>query len=176
QAPEAAGAGGQAGARDRPAALRRGALMAQAILLKDVEDLGVRGDAVDVSPGYLRNYLVPRKLAQPATKGSLEEAERRREATEKAEREQAERAQETAALLSKTVLTIHHRAGEDGKLFGSVTGKDIADAIAEARGPRGERKRHSLDNPIRDVGTYMVEVELPGGATARVKTIVAEQK
>ena len=88
--------------------------MAQAILLRDVEGLGERGTAVDVSPGYLRNYLVPRKLAQPATQGALEEAARRREAQERAEREQAERAQETAALLSKTVLTITHRAGEDG--------------------------------------------------------------
>jgi large subunit ribosomal protein L9 len=150
--------------------------MAQAILLRDVEDLGVRGDAVDVSPGYLRNYLVPRKLAQPATKGSLEEAQRRREATEKAEREQAERAQETAALLSKTVLTIHHRAGEDGKLFGSVTGKDIADAIREARDLRIDRRKVQLEQPIHSIGTYMVDVELPGGATASVKTIVAEEK
>jgi large subunit ribosomal protein L9 len=148
----------------------------QAILLKDVESLGQAGEAVEVSPGYLRNYLVPRKLAQPATKGALEDAVRRREAAERAAREAAERAGETAALLSKTVLTIHHRAGEDGKLFGSVTAKEIAEAIAEARGLRVERKRIRLDDPIRDVGTYMVEVELPGGATARIKTIVAEQK
>ncbi len=111
--------------------------MAQAILLQDVESLGTRGQAVDVSPGYLRNYLVPRRLAQPATKGALEEAQRRREAEEQAEREQAERASETAALLSKTVLTIHHRAGEDGKLYGSVTAKDIGDAIRDAREPQG---------------------------------------
>jgi len=150
--------------------------MAQAILLKDVDDLGVRGDAVDVSPGYLRNYLVPRKLAQPATKGSLEEAQRQRAAAEKAEREQAERAQETAALLSKTVLTIHHRAGEDGKLFGSVTGKDIVDAIREARDLRIDRRKVQLEQPIHSIGTYMVDVELPGGATASVKTIVAEEK
>ena len=150
--------------------------MAQAILLKDVDDLGVRGDAVDVSPGYLRNYLVPRKLAQPATKGSLEEAQRRREVAERAEAEAAERAQETAALLSKTVLTIHHRAGEDGKLFGSVTGKDIADAIREARDLRIDRRKVRLEQPIHEIGTYMVDVELAGGTTASVKTIVAEEK
>src|SRR5437762_10199853 len=149
--------------------------MTQAILLKDVDSLGQAGEAVDVSPGYLRNYLVPRKLAQPATQGALEEAERRREAAERAAQEAAERAGETAALLSKTVLTIHHRAGEDGKLFGSVTAKEIAEAIAEARGLRVERKRIRLDDPIREVGTYMVEVEV-GGDTARVKTIVAEEK
>jgi large subunit ribosomal protein L9 len=150
--------------------------MAQAILLQDVDSLGERGDAVEVSPGYLRNYLVPRRLAQPATKGALAEAQRRREAAERAEREAAERAEETAALLSKTVLTIHHRAGEDGKLFGSVTAKDIADAIRDARELRIDRRKVRLEQPIHEIGTYMVDVELPGGATAAVKTIVAEEK
>ena len=150
--------------------------MAQAILLKDVEGLGGVGDAIEVSPGYLRNFLVPRKLAQPATKGALVEAARRREAAEKASREALERAGETAALLSKTVLTITHRAGEDGRLFGSVTSKEIAQAIQEARGLKIDRKRIRLDEGIREVGTYMVEIEVPGGATASVKTIVAEQR
>jgi large subunit ribosomal protein L9 len=150
--------------------------MAQAILLKDVESLGKAGEAIDVSPGYLRNYLLPRKLAQPATAGSLEEARRRQEAAERAAREASERAEENAALLAKTVLTIQHRAGEDGKLYGSVTSKEIADAISEARGMRVDRKRIRLDDPIRELGTYMVEIELGGGATARIKTIVAEEK
>jgi len=150
--------------------------VAQAILLKDVEDLGVAGDAVDVSPGYLRNYLVPRKLAQPATDASLQEAMRRREAAERAAQEAADRAEETAALLAKTVLTIQHRAGEDGKLYGSVTNAEIAEAISEARGLRVDRKKIRLEEPIREVGTYMIEIEVSGGATARVKTIVAEQK
>ena len=150
--------------------------MAQAILLQDVENLGTRGEAVEVSPGYLRNYLLPRKLAQPATKGALEEAQRRQEAQEKAERESAERAQETAALLSKTVLTIHHRAGEDGKLFGSVTSKEIADGIRDARDLKVDRRKIKLEEPIHEIGTYMVDIELAGGVTASVKTIVAEQK
>jgi large subunit ribosomal protein L9 len=150
--------------------------MAQAILLKDVENLGQAGEAIDVSPGYLRNYLLPRRLAQPATAGALEEARRRQEVAERAAREASERAGETAALLSKTVLTIQHRAGEDGKLYGSVTGKEIAEAIAEARGLKVDRRKIRLEDPIREVGTYMVEIELGGGATARIKTIVAEQK
>ncbi len=150
--------------------------MAQAILLKDVESLGSAGDAVDVSPGYLRNYLVPRKLAQAATQASLEEAQRRREVAEKAAQEALDRAEQTAALLSKTVLTINHRAGEDGRLYGSVTSAEIADAIAEARGLKVDRRKIQLSEPIREIGTYMVDVELPGGATASVKTIVAEQK
>ncbi len=150
--------------------------MAQAILLADVENLGSRGDAVEVSPGYLRNYLLPRKLAQPATKGALEEAQRRREVQERAEREGAERAQETAALLSKTVLTIHHRAGEDGKLFGSVTTKEIADGIRDARDLRIDHRKIQLEEPIHEIGTYMVDVEVASGVTASVKTIVAEEK
>ena len=150
--------------------------MAQAILLKDVEALGKAGEAVDVSSGYLRNYLLPRKLAQPATKGALEDAQRRQQAAERSAAEAAERAGETGALLSKTVLTIQHRAGEDGRLFGSVTTKEVADAIQEARGLRIDRKRIRLEEPIREVGTYMVDVDVGGGVTATVKTIVAEQK
>ena len=150
--------------------------MAQAILLQDVTDLGAQGDAVEVSPGYLRNYLVPRKLAQPATDAALEQAQRRREAAERAEREAAARAEQTAALLSKTVLTIHHRAGEDGKLFGSVTSKEIAEAIRDARDLRIDRRKIRLEQPIHEIGTYMVEIEIQGGATASVKTIIAEQK
>jgi large subunit ribosomal protein L9 len=148
--------------------------MAQAILLKDVENLGSAGEPVDVSSGYLRNYLIPRKLAQPATQASLEDAQRRREAAERAAKEAAERAGETVALLSKTVLTIQHRAGEDGRLFGSVTNAEIADAIAEARGLRIDRKKIRLEEPIREVGTFMVDVEVASGEIARVKTIVAE--
>jgi large subunit ribosomal protein L9 len=150
--------------------------MAQAILLAEVEGLGEAGDAIDVSPGYLRNYLIPRKLAQPATAASLEEAQRRRERAEEAERRAAERAEETVGLLSKTVLTISHRAGEDGRLFGSVTASEIADAIQAARGIKVDRKKIRLTEPIRETGTYMVEVELVGGSTATVKTIVAEAK
>jgi large subunit ribosomal protein L9 len=150
--------------------------MAQAILLAEVEGLGEPGDAIDVSPGYLRNYLVPRKLAQPATAASLEEARRRAERASEAERQAAERAGETAALLSKTVLTISHRAGEDGKLFGSVTANEIAEAIQAARGIKVDRKKIQLPEPIRETGTYMVDVDLPGEHKATLKTIVAEAK
>ena len=150
--------------------------MAEAVLLKDVDGLGDAGDAVDVSPGYLRNYLVPRQLAQPATKGALEEARRRLERAEAEERQAAERAGENAALLSKTVLTINHQAGEDGKLFGSVTTKEIADAIQAARGLKVDRRKIRLEEPLRETGTYMVEIEVGGGLTASVKTIVAEAK
>jgi large subunit ribosomal protein L9 len=149
--------------------------MAQAILLQDVDTLGERGAVVDVAPGYLRNYLVPRKLAQPATPASIAEAERRREAAERAEAEAAERAEETAALLRKTVLTISHQAGDDGRLFGSVTATEIADAVKQARGLKLDRRKVQLEEPIRATGTHMVTVEVAEGVLAEVKTIVTAE-
>jgi large subunit ribosomal protein L9 len=144
----------------------------QAILLQDVEALGERGAVVDVSPGYLRNYLVPRKLAEPATAGSIQAAQRRQEAAERAKREAEERAQESANVLGRTVLTIPQQAGEDGRLYGSVTPQDIADAIRDARGIRMDRRKIHLEEPIRHTGTYMVVVEVADGVTAAVKTMV----
>jgi large subunit ribosomal protein L9 len=144
----------------------------QAILLKDVDSLGERGAVVDVSAGYLRNYLVPRKLAAPATAASIKAVLRQQEAAERAKREAEERAQESAGLLGRTVLTIPQQAGEDGRLFGSVTPQDIADAIRDARGIRVDRRKIHLEEPIRHTGTYMVVVEVADGVTAAVKTMV----
>lgn len=149
--------------------------MAQAILLQDVESLGERGHVVDVAPGYLRNYLVPRKLAQPATEGALEEARRRMEATERAAKARTEREAEAAGLLSKTVLTIHQRAGEDGKLFGSVGPREIVEALDEARDLRIDKRQVRLEQPLRELGTFMVEIELSDGTVAAVKTIISEE-
>jgi large subunit ribosomal protein L9 len=150
--------------------------MTQAILLEDVDQLGRRGEPVDVSPGYLRNYLIPRKLAAAATPGALEEAQRRAAAAEKVEQARAEREEQAASLLSKTVLTIYQRAGEDGKLFGSVGAKEIVDAIRDARDLRIDRRKVRLEQPIREIGTHMVEIELADGAVATVKTIVTEER
>jgi large subunit ribosomal protein L9 len=146
--------------------------MPEAILLQDVETLGEQGKVVEVSKGYLRNYLLPRKLAEPATAGSIQAASRRREAAERAQHEAEERAQETAAVLGRTVLTIPQQAGEDGRLFGSVTPQDIADAIRDARGLRVDRRKIHLEEPIRHTGTYMVVVEIADEVTAAVKTMV----
>ena len=149
--------------------------MTQAILLKDVEPLGERGDIVDVAPGYLRNYLLPRKLAHTATPASIAEAKRRMEAAEQAKQEAEERSQENAALLSRTVLTISQPAGEDGRLFGSVTAQDVVEAIRQARDLKLDRRRVHLENPIRTTGTHMVTIEVAEGVTASVKTIVTAE-
>src|SRR5450631_1522144 len=150
--------------------------MPQAILIQDVESLGERGSVVDVSAGYLRNYLLPRKLAEPATTSSIKAATKRREDAERAQREAQERMRESAAVLGRTVLTIPQQAGDDGRLFGSVTTQDIADAIRDARGIRIDRRKVHLDDPIRHIGTYMVVVEIADGVTAAVKTMVVEQR
>ena len=149
--------------------------MAQAILLQAVETLGDRGEVVDVSPGYLRNFLVPRKLAQPATPGAIAEAQRRLAAAEEAAKEAADRAEENAALLTKTVLTIPQPAGDDGRLFGSVTAQDIVDAVKQARGIRLDRRKVQLEHPIKTTGTHMVTVEVSEGVTAEIKTIVTPE-
>jgi large subunit ribosomal protein L9 len=148
--------------------------MPQAILLQDHETLGERGTVVDVSKGYLRNYLIPRKLAEPATKGSIAAAERRQEVASRALEQATTKARDNAELLNKTVLTITHQAGDDGRLFGSVTSQDIVDAIREARGIKIDRRKVHLDEPIKHVGTYVVVVEVGDDVTANVKTIVSE--
>jgi len=150
--------------------------MPQAILLDDVDQLGTKGAVVDVSKGYLRNYLIPRKLAEPATRGSIKAAAQRQAAAERAVAEAERKAQDTAAVLNKTVLTITHQAGDDGRLFGSVTTEDLSDAIRDARGLRIDRRHIHLDEPIKTVGTHMVIVEVAPGVQATVKTMVVEQR
>jgi len=149
--------------------------MAQAILLKDVDTLGERGDVIDVTPGYLRNYLAPRKLAEAATSGALAQAKAAKEAAERAEIDKVERAEENAALLRKTVLTISQQAGDDGRLFGSVTPQEIAKAIKQARGIKVDKRNIHLEEPIKFTGTHMVTVEVSEGVTAEIKTIVTHE-
>ncbi len=150
--------------------------MPEVILLQDVERLGEKGQVVDVSKGYLRNFLEPRRLARPATKGLLEEARQRAEAAERAAAEAVTRAQDVAGVLNRTVLTIALQAGDDGRLFGSVTALDIVDAVRDVRGVELDRRKVRLEEPIRNVGTYMVEVEVEAGVTATIKTIDTDQR
>ncbi|MDO9356891.1 MAG: 50S ribosomal protein L9 [Solirubrobacteraceae bacterium] len=146
--------------------------MAQVILLKDVAQLGSKGDVVDVTKGYLRNFLLPRKLASHATDAAIAAATKRMQEEERQKREAIERSQENAVTLGRTVLTIEQQAGEDGRLFGSVTAQDIADAIKDARGIKVDKAAVRLPEAIKTVGTHMVEVEVPGGAIATLKTMV----
>jgi large subunit ribosomal protein L9 len=144
----------------------------QVILKQDVEKIGQRGDIVDVSRGYVRNFLVPRGLAEIATPSRLEEA--RREMAEAEEREQriAERASEVAETLNKSVITIEARTGEDERLFGSVTTANIVSAIERARSIRLDRRRVKLEEPIKSLGTHQVPIQVHGDIEASVKVIV----
>ena len=144
----------------------------QVILKQDVEKIGRRGDIVDVSRGYVRNFLVPRGLAEMATPTRLEEVHREMAETEERDRRMAERAGEVAETLNKSVITIEARTGEDERLFGSVTAANIADAIDRARGVRVDRRRIKLEEPIRSLGTHQVPVQVYGDIEASVKVIV----
>ena len=144
----------------------------QVILTQDVEKIGQRGDIVDVSRGYVRNFLAPRNLAEVATPAKMEEARRQMEEAEEREQRMAERSEEIAATLNKSVITIEARTGEDERLFGSVTAANIADAIQRARDLRVDRRRIMLDEPIKSLGTHQVPVQVHGDVQASVKVIV----
>lgn len=144
----------------------------QVILKQDVEKVGQQGEIVDLSRGYVRNYLVPRGLAEVATAGKLEEARNEMEQAAERERRTAERAEEIAATLNKSVITIEARTGEDERLFGSVTAANIASAIERAREIHVDRRKIRLDEPIRALGTYQVPIQVHGDVEATVKIIV----
>ena len=144
----------------------------QVILKQDVEKIGRRGDIVDVSRGYVRNFLVPRGLAEMATPTRLEEVRREMADAEERNRRMAERAGEIAETLNKSVITIEARTGEEERLFGSVTAANIAEAIDRARGVRVDRRRIRLEEPIRSLGTHQVPVQVHGDVEASVKVIV----
>ena len=144
----------------------------QVILTQDVDKIGQRGDIVDVSRGYVRNFLVPRNLAEVATPGKMEEARREMAASEERDRRLAERAEEVAAILNKTVITIEARTGEDERLFGSVTAANVATDVEKARGVRLDRRRIRLEEPIKSLGTHQVPIQVHGDVEASVKVIV----
>lgn len=145
------------------------------ILLQDVENLGDKGKVVSVSDGYVRNYLLPRKLVEVASPGKIEEIRRRQEAEEAKKIKDVERVGETAEILGKTVITVAAKAGEDGKLFGSVTSADISKGIFQARAVKIDKKKINLEEPIKELGDYMVEVEVNPGVITKVKVIVAAE-
>jgi large subunit ribosomal protein L9 len=145
----------------------------QAILLTEVQGLGEAGTVVNVARGYMRNFLLPRGMAEIATPARIAEVQRREEQRRAAEVKAAEQARELVDLLGRTILTLKAKAGDDGRLFGSITAADVATAIEEARQVKVDRRHISVDPPIRALGTYSVPIELAPGLTAEVKTIVS---
>lgn len=138
------------------------------VLRQQVEKLGDPGDLVTVSGGYARNYLIPRGLAVPATKGNLKQASDW--ASSRASREAKERSNAEAlkARLEAQPLAVTAQAGPDGRLFGSVTASDVSQALASQLGIEIDRHGVELPEPIRHLGVHDVRVPLGGGVTAAV--------
>ena len=138
------------------------------ILQKEVDKLGVPGDVVTVADGYARNYLVPRGLAVPASKGAVRHAETLRRAHDERTAKARKEAEELAERLRATTLRVRVKAGEDGKLFGSVTAHDLAEEIERQSGESLDRRLVHLDEPIRSLGTHEVHVRLHPEVTATI--------
>jgi large subunit ribosomal protein L9 len=147
------------------------------ILLQDVDKLGKKGELANVSDGYARNYLFPRKLAEMATPARVAVVRQIMEEKAAHARREAERAEETRDLLSKTVLTIPAPVGSGDRLFGSVTNQDIANAIYAARKIRVDKRNVDLEEPIKLVGTYIVKVDVHSSVEpAEVKVMVVPEE
>lgn len=130
------------------------------ILLTDHEKLGKQGEVVSVKPGYARNYLVPQGLAIPATKSNLKNLEQQLAAAAKRAQRELTDAQETAGKLQGQTVTVTARAGAGGRLFGSITAQQVAEAVSQAFGINLDRRRVHLPEPLRQVGTHQVELRL----------------
>jgi large subunit ribosomal protein L9 len=144
------------------------------ILLQDVDKVGLRGEVVSVARGYARNYLLPRRLAEPATPGRVAELERLDAQRARHEARSHEQAQEIAAVLGKTVLSFDVKAGPTGALFGSVTPTDIADELWRTRKIRVDRKKIGTDS-IRRIGRYAIPIQVFEDVTVEVKTLVVPE-
>jgi len=143
----------------------------EVILREDVDKVGARGTLVKVADGYARNFLLPKRLAVPATESNKKIVEQEREAYLRREAKDKGESQDLAKLLTGVTLTFRHKVGENNHLFGSVTAKDIADAL-EAQKFQVERRKVQLEEPIRTVGEHEVAVRLHRDVTTHIKVVV----
>ena len=128
------------------------------ILTQDIPDLGLRGDVVEVAAGYARNYLVPRSLGVLATRGALRDAEKIRVARQELARKELETAENMAQGLTGTTVVVAARAADEGKLFGSIGVRDVAEAIAKYTGITVPHEQLRLTGPIKEIGLHPVFV------------------
>lgn len=147
----------------------------QIILQEDVEKLGHRGQVVEVAEGYARNYLLPRKLAMPVTKGNLKQVEQVKKSLAKREATEREGAQRQSDLLATVTVALKRKAGENDQMFGSVTSADISDALA-AQGFTLDKRKIQLDQPIKTLGEFEVPANLHREVIAKIKVIVAREE
>jgi large subunit ribosomal protein L9 len=145
------------------------------VLLKnDVPSLGTGGEVVRVRPGFARNFLLPRGLAVPATAGNLARVEDLKRQVASQAKQELEQANAAAAQVASASVTITRAVGEEGKMYGSVTTKDIEDAFAAA-GVKVDRKKIVLADPIKSIGSFEVPIKLHANVTATLKVTVAKK-
>lgn len=144
------------------------------ILLKDVKSVGKKGDIVNASDGYARNYLLPKGLAEEATGTNVHILNNKKEAERRQKLAEIEAAQKVAESLKGKEINLSVKTGENGKLFGSITGKDIADELNKKYNLKVDKKKIVVDN-IKQVGTYDVEVKLYPEISTKIKVIIAEK-
>ncbi len=145
------------------------------ILRQDVEKLGTRGQVVKVAPGYARNFLLPNKIAVQATEANKKIVEQERQAHLRREAKLKGEAEDLSKLMTGVSVTIAQKAGENDQLFGSVTSKDIADALGGQNFTIDRRKVH-LEEPIKQLGEYKVPVKLHKDVTAEITVVVVKEE
>lgn len=148
----------------------------EVILLEKIHNLGELGDQVRVKPGYGRNYLIPKGKAVPATSENITQFEARREELERVQRDALGKAEARAAALNEVSVTIARKAGEEGKLYGSVGTQDIADAVTGAGFELAKQEVRLPHGPYRMTGEYEVELQFHADVTGRVKVIVVSEE
>lgn len=145
------------------------------ILQKDVKNLGSKGDVVKVAEGYGRNYLIPRGLAIEATDKNMAELKMKKKQQKKREERELQEAQNIAKKIDDKRLVLKVKAGEKGRLFGSITTKDIAEKIQSDYGVELDKRKIELAQPIRTLGNYRVEIKIHPGVSATLNVVVEKQ-
>lgn len=145
------------------------------ILQKNVKSLGNAGDVVEVNDGYARNYLLPKELAKPATDGNVKNLKKQKKAEEKKKQAEIQRAKDLAAKLEQSPVEIETKAGEGGRLFGSVTSKEISEELEKQHQIKIDKRKIQLKEPIKSLGITNVEVKVYPNITGTLKVHVKEQ-
>ena len=147
--------------------IKEGDLKMKLILIQDVKTLGKKDTVIEVSDGYARNYLIPRGLAVEASKGNLNEIQNKKDAEANRKAREEARAKELAEKIAGRTFTIKAKTGENGKLFGADSNKDVADAIEADTKLSIDRKKIELKEPVKNIGTYEVEAKIYPGVSAK---------
>lgn len=142
------------------------------ILLENVKKLGSKGDIVEVSDGYGRNFLIPRGLAVAADASNLKQLQHEKKVVERREARELQEAQELKRRLESMSFTLEVKSGEKGRLFGSITAGDIAEAVKKQADVELDRRKIDLSDPIKSVGKYAISVRIHPGVTAKLKVVV----